>query len=144
MVVSINFYNQFELNVHQGDIDCDGDTFDVILMNTSHVFTATHTAKADIAANEIAAGSGYTQGAETLASVTLNESGGTLTFDAADSVWTASGGSIVASDAVIYSETAINPTDPLMCSIDFDGNQTAGDGTDFKITYNASGIFTVA
>ena len=144
MVVSINFYNQFELNVHQGDIDCDGDTFDIILMSSSHTFTATHTQKSDVSTNEIAQANGYLQGAETLASVTLQESSGTLTFDAADSVWTASGGSIAADDGVIYSETAINPTDPLMCSIDFDGTQTAVDGTDFRITYNASGIFTVA
>ena len=146
MAVTINFYNHFVEYTMEGGIDIDGDTHDVILMNSSHTFSATDNAKADISANEISTANGYTQGAETLASVTWTESSGTGTFDAADSVWAASGGNIgPATDAVIYSETSSSPeADLLMCSIDFDGAQTAGDGTNFKLTYNGSGIFTVA
>ena len=142
MAVTINFYNEFVHHVGLGVIDLDSDTFDIILMNTSHTFTATHATKSQISANEIATANGYTQGAEVLASVTWTESSGTATFDAADSSWTASGGSITASDGVIYSETAA--ADELMCSIDFDGSQSAGDGTDFIVSYNASGIFTIS
>ena len=145
MAVTINFYNKFIEYVGDGGIDLDNDTFDIILMNSSHVFTATNTIKANISANEIATGFGYTQGAKTLTTPTWIESSGTLTFDAADVTWTASGGSIgPATDAVIYSETSTSPVDALMCSIDFDGAQTAGDGTDFKITFNANGIFTIS
>ena len=140
MAVTINFYDKFLEYMGDGTIDLDGDTFDIILMNTSHTFTATNTVKANISANEIATANGYTQGAEALTSVTWTESSGTLTFDAADPSWTASGGSIAASDSVIYSETAAS--DELMCSIDHDGNQTAGDGTDYIIALNASGIFS--
>ena len=145
MAVTINFYNKFLEYAQEGVIDVDSDTWDIILMNSSHVFTATHDRKSDISANEIATANGYTQGAKTLASVTSGETGGTYTFDAADITWTASGGSIgPATDAVIYSETATSPADALMCSIDFDGAQTAGDGTEFKITFNASGIYTIS
>lgn len=146
MAVTINFYNKFIEYVGDGGIDLDGDTFDIILMNSTHVFTATHDRKTDISANEIATANGYTQGAKTLTTPTWIEAAGTLTFDAADVTWTASGGSIgPADDAVIYSETSSAPAaDLLMCSIDFDGSQTAGDGTDFKITFNASGIFTIS
>lgn len=142
MAVQILFYAKFVEYFGDNTIDLDGDTFDIILMNATHSFNSANTIKSDIAANEIATGAGYTQGAKTLASVTWGESGGTTTFDAADVTWTASGGAIAATDAVIYSETAAS--DQLMCSIDFDGEQSAGDGTDFKITFNASGIFTVS
>lgn len=46
-----------------------------------------------------------------------------------------------ADDGVIFSDTA--GSDELCYSIDFDGSQTAGDGTDFIITFNVSGIFTL-
>ena len=149
MAVSINFYDKFVLYFGEGGIDLDGDTFDIILMNSTHAFTQANTNKADIAANEIPTNNGYTQGAEVLASVTWTESGGVATFDAADSVWTASGGSIPSSgdctDAVIYSETSTSPSaDLLMCSIDFGQAESAGNGTNFQITYNAGGIFTIS
>jgi hypothetical protein len=146
MAVTINFYNKYIEYSMEGGMDVDGDTWDVILMNSTHAYTATHDRKTDISANEIATGFGYTQGAKTLASVTWTESAGTSTFDAADVTWTASGGSIgPADDTVIYSETSTVPAaDLLMCSIDHGGSQTAGDGTDFKITFNASGIYTIA
>ncbi len=148
-VVSINFYNKFVEYMGEGGIDIDDDTFDIILMNSTHVFTATHDRKTDIGANEIPTGNGYTQGAEVLASITWVESGGVVTWDVADTVWTASGGPIPISgdctDAVIYSETSTIPAaDLLVCSIDFDGTESAGAGTNFQITYNASGIFTIS
>lgn len=143
MAVTINFYAKFIEFQGDNTIDLDTDTFDIILMNSSHTFNSANTVKADISANELSTANGYTQGAKTLASITWSESGGTTTFDAADVTWTASGGSIgPADDAVIYSETA--GSDELMCSIDFDGSQTAGNGTDFKVTFNASGIFTIS
>ena len=149
MAVSINFYDKFIEYTMEGGIDIDGDTFDIILMNSTHAFAQANTNKADIVANEIPTNNGYTQGSKTLASVTWAESSGTVTFDAADTVWSASGGSIPSSgdctDAVIYSETSTSPSaDLLMCSIDFGQAESAGSGTNFQITYNASGIFTIS
>ena len=149
MAVSINFYDKFVLYFGEGGIDLDGDTFDIILMNSTHTFTQANTNKADISANEIPTDNGYTQGAKTLGSVTWAESSGTITFDAADTVWAASGGYIPSSgdctDAVVYSETSTSPSaDLLMCSIDFGQAESAGSGTNFQITYNASGIFTIS
>lgn len=148
MVVSINRYNQFPEYFGDNTIDLDGDTFAIMLMNSTHVFTATHTVRTDVSANQIATGNGYTQatGAGTgklLASVTWVNAAGTITFDAADVTWTASGGDIgPADDAVIFSDTAAS--DQLCYSIDFGASETAGDGTNFVITFNASGIFTLA
>ncbi len=143
MAVSINFYDQFVEFMGDGGIDMDTDTFEIILLNSSHTFTQANTALANVTANQLATNFGYTQDDEALTSVTWAQpSGGTTRFDAADTTWTASGGDIgPAFDAVIYSDTSTSPSaDLLICSIDFDGTQTAGNGTNFVITYNASGI----
>lgn len=150
MVVTIDHYDHFvEL---MGDFATaytgwPNDTIDIILMNSTHSFTATNTLKSQISANEIPTGNGYTQGAEVLASVTSANSAGVWTLDAADASWTASGGSIPTSgdctDAVIYDETISVPLDALMFDIDFGQAESAGTGTDFIVSFNASGICTI-
>ena len=54
--------------------------------------------------------------------------------------WNASGGAITSSFGILYNDTDTN--DPPVLFINFDGSQSAGTGTDFKIVWNASGIFT--
>ncbi len=150
-MVTINFYNQFIEFVgdHSGataGIDLNNDTFKIELYNSTHVFTATHTNRSQISANALATANGYTDPGQDLTSVTWTSAAAVQTWDAADNTWTASGGSIgPADDAVIYDDTSVTPSvDLLMCSIDFIGPETAGDGTDFKITFNASGVFTIS
>lgn len=142
MAVTINRYNQFPEYFGDNTIDLDNDTFKLELYNSSHTYTATNTVRADISANALSTANGYTNPGQNLASVTWVNSSGTITFDAADVTWTASGGSIAADDGVIYSDTAAS--DQLCYSVDFSGTQTAGSGTNFVVTWNASGIFTVA
>ena len=92
-------------------------------------------------------GTNYTAGGETL-TVTWNESSGTVTFDSTvNPSWTqhASGPNNIKA-AVIYSTTAA--TEDALAFIDMtsDGGTTAislADG-DISITFNASGIFTLA
>lgn len=146
MAVTMNRYDQFPEFFGDGGIDLDGDTFKLELYNSTHVFTAANTKRADISANALATANGYTNPGQNLTSVLWTNASGTITFDAADVTWTASGGDIgPADDGVVYSDTSTVPdTDLLAYSVDFDGNQTAGNGTDFKVTWNGSGIFTVA
>ncbi len=147
-VVSIDHYDQFvEL---MGDFAAaytgwPNDTIDIILMNSTHAFTASNTLKSNIAANEIPTNNGYTQGAEALVSVTSSQpAAGVWMLDAADASWTASGGPIPSSgdctDAVIYDETLTTPLDGLMFDIDFGQAESAGDGTDFIVSFHANGI----
>ena len=116
-------------------------------MYSTFSFDAADTTKTDAESGgtQLSTANGYTQDSKTLANVAVT----TVTtndakFDADDVTWTASGGSIAAMGALIYDDTDTN--DPPVAWIDFDGTQTAGDGTDFKILWNASGIvtFTVA
>lgn len=145
-MTTINRYNQFPEYFGDNGIDLDDDTFNLALMNATHTFTATDNDWTDVSANDIGTGNGYTAAGQALTSVTWVESGGTVTFDAADVTWTASGGDIgPATDAVLYDDTSTVPVaDLLAFSIDFEGSETAGNGTDFKVTWNGSGIFTVS
>lgn len=148
MAVAIDHHDQFvEL---MGDFAAaytgwPNDTLDIIIMNSTHAFNATNTVKTDIDANEIPTNNGYTQGAEVLSSVvSVQPSAGVWMLDAADASWTASGGPIPSSgdatDAVIYDETITTPLDALMFDIDFGQAESAGNGTDFIISFDANGI----
>lgn len=116
------------------------DTFKVALSNTAPT-AATDDMFSDI--TEIAAGNGYTAGGQALDSVTCTESGGTVTVDAADEVFTASGGSFATFRYVVmYNDTATN--DELVCYWDLGSSQSLSSGQSLNLNFNASGIFTLA
>lgn len=143
MPASISLYNHTSARFASG-ANAEGDTYKVKLL-TAATFDATHTTLAATGGTEVANANGYTTGGATLTGVAVT----TVTtndakFDANDAVWTASGGPITASYGILYNDTDTN--DPPVAFINFDGSETAGDGTDFKIVWNANGIvtFTVA
>lgn len=145
MAVTISLYNHTAAKFADGSFAV-GDTYKVNLYS-AFSFDAADTTKTDAESGgtQLSTANGYTQNSKTLANVAVT----TVTtndakFDADDVTWTASSGSIAAMGALIYNDTDTN--DPPVAWIDFDGTQTAGDGTDFKILWNASGIvtFTVA
>ncbi|KKM07324.1 hypothetical protein LCGC14_1735050, partial [marine sediment metagenome] len=88
---------------------------------------------------------GYLTKTEALASVTSSQpAAGVWMIDAADASWTASGGSIPSTgdctDADIIDDTITTPLDGLMFDIDFGAAESAGDGTDFIVSFHANGI----
>jgi hypothetical protein len=144
MAASLTFYNSFSEYVADGTINLDTHTFKVMLVSSGYTFSAAHTQKSDIT-NELSTANGYTAGGATLGSVTWGQTGGTATFDAADTTWNASGGAITARRAIVYSDTASN--DELVCSILLDttpADVSAPDGNPLTLAWNASGIFTLA
>jgi len=147
VAASITFYQSFREYLGDSTIDLDNDTFKVMLTSSSYTPNAgTHTAKADVT-NELSTANGYTAGGATLGSVTWTRSGATVTFDAADTVWTASGGSIVARYAVIYDDTTTSPADALVAYILLDttpADVTTTAGNTLTLQWNASGIFTLS
>lgn len=141
------FYESFREYVGDGTIDLDTDTFYIAFyLSTSNAATLTNSVLADLT-NQVANGNGYVTNGQALDSVTWTRSGATVTFDAADEVFTASGGSITARFAVIYkSGTANAITNPLVCYSLLDttpADVTATDGNTLTIAFNASGIFTL-
>jgi hypothetical protein len=145
MAASISFYNAWSLNV--SEVVPRTATFKVTLHSSSYTFAATHSVYADLT-NELSTANGYTNTGQALASVTWTRSGATATFDAADLVWTASGGSIVARRAVIRAVGTFNSqVDPLVASILLDttpADVTTTTGNTLTLQWNASGIFTLA
>jgi hypothetical protein len=139
MAVTISLYNHTAKRFADG-ANAVGDTYKVMLC-TAATFDATDTTLAGITKTEVATANGYTAGGAALTNVavtTITTNG--AKFDADNASWTASGGPITASFAILYNST--DADDPPVAFIDFDGSQSAGDGTDFLIAWNASGIFT--
>jgi hypothetical protein len=138
MAVTISLYNHTAARFASG-ANAAGDTYKVKLL-TATTFNATHTTLAATGGTE-ASNTGYTAGGATLANVAVT----TVTtndakFDADDVTWTATGAALEAAYAIIYNDT--DADDPPVAFIDFGGSESAGDGTDFRLVWNASGIFT--
>lgn len=93
----------------------------------------------DATATELSTANGYTAGGQLLTGVSITQVGVNATFDADNVSWTASGGSIAAAFALLYNDTDTN--DPPMFRIDFEGTETAGDGTPLNVNWNALGAF---
>lgn len=143
-----DFYNEFTEYIGDGTIDLDADTFNLgLYLSTSNAATLSTSGRASLT-NEHADANGYTSPGSALGSVTWTRSGGTTTFDSANEVFTASGGSITARFAVIDDDTVTTPVaDPLVCYSLLDNSPadvTATDGNTLTIAMNASGIFTLA
>lgn len=140
MAVTISIYNHTARLFAAGEINLADTTFGLMLC-TAATFNAANTTLASVTKTETTAANGYTAGGLILdgvaaTTVTTNDA----KLDASDAVWIASGGSISAAFALLYS---INTsTQRVLAFINFDGTQTAADGTEFKVAWNAGGIFT--
>lgn len=140
MAVTVSLYNHTAKNFADGTFN-PADTFKLMLL-TSGTYDATDALLADVVYTQVASGNGYTTGGQALTNLTLT----TVTtndakLDADDVIWTASGGSIAASAALLYDDTETG--DPVVLYIDFGGTQTASDGADFRIVWNSTnGIIT--
>jgi len=142
MAVTVSFFNKFIEHVGKANINLLSDTFKIKLVN-NYTFDATDENLADIGSVEISNGNGYTTGGASLSNITWAFNTSYTKWDADDVTWTASGGTIgVADGAILYDDTASG--DKLVCYIDFGQDESAGDGTDFKITFNSNGIFRIS
>ncbi len=128
--------NHFKYQVYKGAIDLTTDTVKCALMASGFTFDKdAHATWADVSANELTAGNGYTSGGQTLTGATLTEDDvndrAECTFNNAQ--WTASGGSIGPSPgAILYDDTTADDT--VIGYIDFGGDQTATDGGTFTVS----------
>jgi L-2-hydroxyglutarate oxidase LhgO len=145
MAVSTYVYNHTTQLFASGAINST-DSFKVKLLSAA-TFNAANTTMAQAATGytEVAnglGGSDYVTGGKALTNVTVTT---TTTndafFDADDVVWTAGAGAdLVARYALLYDDT--NANDAPLLFIDFGEEEAAGITTQFKIVWNASGIFS--
>lgn len=127
-------------------VDLDSDTHKVMLLS-AYTYAATHQFLSDVkAAGTEASGTGYTAGGATLSSVTWTRSGDVYTFDAADTSWSATGGSLAGKYVVIYDSTpATDATRPVIGYVNLDGAGGTLTATDanFTVAWASGGILTV-
>jgi len=133
--------------IAKGTLDLDSNTFRMVLVTASHTPNqATHSTWADVSANEVAAGGGYSTHGKLL-TCTVNRSSLVVTFDCDDQSWTSS--TITAKYAVIVKDADANgslaSTDALVayCDLESGGGSISTTSGTLSITINASGVFTL-
>lgn len=144
---TLTLFEEFSLYIGDGSHDLNTDTFKLALINNTTVPTAA-TLTPDFADFTEVTGTGYTAGGETL-TITWTEAGGTATFDSTTNPsWTQNGaGPTDIYYAIIYN-TSHTGTNDAVAFIDMTADAgvtpiSLQDG-DISITFDASGIFTVA
>ena len=110
------------------------DTFKIALYTSSATLGASTTAYSGT--NEVANGSGYTTGGNTLTLVSPSLDGTTAILDFNDSVWSAA--SITARGALIYNSTQSNKA---VAVLDFGADKTSTAG-DFTVIFPAAAAAT--
>jgi hypothetical protein len=117
-----------------------GDTFKIALLKAaaagSGTFGAATTNYSDLGSDQLANGSGYSTGGNTLTSVTPVADGTTAVCDFADTTWTSA--TFTSSGALIYNDTDAGAA----CAVlSFGGDQQVSSG-DFQIQFPAAASST--
>ena len=134
-MATFNKFNSFVEALAEKTHNLGADTLTVALTNTAPV--ATNTVLANI--TEIS----YTNlSSRVLTGVTSSQTSGTYTLDAADLVLTASGTVPTFRYVVLYNDTATS--DELIGYYDYGSAVDLLNGETFTITFDASGILTLA
>ena len=136
---SFTFYNSGKLKIADNAIDLDGDTFIALMTTSSYTPNAATQSNLTDITNEVT-DSDYAR--QTLTSVTVTESGGTVKFDAAD-ISFGSNVTITSKYLVLFSSTASNA---LLAYVDLDtgGGSVSSSNSTFQVTINANGIATIS
>lgn len=141
MAVSTTFYNSAKKDLLDGTIDWGNDTIKVALVTSTYTPNYdTHDFFDDIT-NEIS-GTGYTAGGETIASITTSKdtTDDEGVADGNDVTWATA--TFTAAAAIVYKSTGYDNTSPLICYIDFGGDQSPS-AENFTIQWSAEGIINV-
>ena len=134
-MATFNKFNSFVEALAEGAHNLGSDTLTIALTNTAPA--ATNTVLTNV--TEIS----YTNvSSRVLTSVTSSQTSGTYTLDAADLVLTASGTVPTFRYVVLYNDTATN--DELIGYYDYGSAVDLLNGETFTITFDASGILTLA
>lgn len=135
MAVVVTVPNHFKYLLGTKAIDFANDAFNAILMNTTFTFNKdTHTLLSEVTADQLSTANGYTQDSKVLAGVAVAEddTDDRLEVTWSDPVWTASGGAIGPTGAlIVYDDTVAN--DPIVMCIDFGADYTVVDTATFSV-----------
>lgn len=133
-------YNEGKVQFFSAGINLTSDTIKLALVTGYTPNIDTHEFWSDVSANE-ESGTGYTAGGEALTtkSVTQDNTNDRAVFDADDVTWT---GLDVGtpSHAILYKDTGVATTSPLISYIELG---RASNGGDYTVQWNATGIATL-
>lgn len=124
-------------------IDFDGDTLKILLVTSTYTpAAATHDLVNDAITHEVS-GTGYTSRGEALAHKLVTLSSGTVTFDNTENItWVQSvGGFSDARYAILYKDSGVDTTSPLVAFADLGGDK-GNEGGDLTLQFDAAGIIT--
>ena len=125
MAIVSTLSNRFKFKRDNKEIDMANDVFKAILMDTAFAFDPdTHALLADVTANQLASGNGYTQNDKALAGVTRLEDD---TADRSRTTWT--------NVTFTASCVSIGPTGSLIVYDDTIAEKTVGGCVDFGTDY---------
>ena len=121
------------------------DTIKIILVTSGYTPDQDAHDFYDDVTNELSTQYGYTSGGATLTTktVTQDDTDDEGVFDADDVTWNASGGSITARGAILYKDSGLASTSPLIAYIDFGVDKTAATGYPFTIEWGSEGIINL-
>jgi hypothetical protein len=126
-------YNSFMRDIATGAVDCDTDTFKMLLVTSTYTASKSHAKRSDIT-NEVAAGSGYTTGGNACALTVAATDNVNNDVEISFSVTSWTSATITARAGVIYkSRGGLATADELVGYVDFLSNITSTNGT-FAVT----------
>jgi hypothetical protein len=127
-------YNSFMRDIATGQVDCDTDTFKMMLVTSTYTASKSHAKRSDIT-NEVAAGSGYTTGGNACALTVAATDNVNNDVEISFSVTSWTSATITARAGVIYKSRnpAVPSGDELVGYVDFGSNITSTNGT-FAVT----------
>jgi hypothetical protein len=134
MAITTTLSNHYKYQRDIGNINLSSDVLKFILMNTSFVFDKdAHATLADVTANQLATGNGYTQDDITLTggAVSEDDANDRSSYTADNVTVTASGGDIgPTGSAIVYDDTT--PDDTVVGCVDYGEDHTIFDGSSLQ------------
>jgi hypothetical protein len=127
MAISQAMCTSFKVELLGGTHDLNTDTIKIALYTSSATLGASTTTYSST--NEVASGSGYTTGGNTLAGASITSSGTTAFVDFTDTTWTSA--SFTARGALIYNSSK---SDKAIAVLDFGADKTSTNG-DFVVQF---------
>lgn len=138
-------YDQAKLNLGEAAFNLSTGTFVLILATTAYVPAVTTDATyANVSADEVVTGGGYTVGGIVLPSLSWSVSGATATFTSAAAAWSAATFTLRYGVIINRAGASLVSTDKLFCYSDLGGGSSiTNGGATFTVQMNASGIVTL-
>ena len=130
------FFNSAKSAILGDGVNLVNDTIKVLL-TTGYTPVATHVYRTDIGSTEIT-GTNYTAGGQALVSrsVVTDNTNNLGYFTASAVTWANT--TLSATGAIIYKDTGVSSTSPIIAYIDFGGTKTTS-ASDFVIQWSATG-----